>query len=147
MSTISKSSSSEELLPTHLKKESSAFTGIMSCTVYSLCSISMVLVNKYISSSLSEEVKQKLPQLSVVLYQCIIAVVLVEFARFMKWVDYPQFSFKTARQWLPVNLLFIGMLCSSFIALIYISVPMFTVFKNLSNIITVTGDWYLFKEP
>jgi len=65
----------------------------------------------------------------------------------LKFVDYPSFNLKTAKQWLPVNLLFIGMLASSFIGLIYVSVPMFTVFKNLTNIITVTGDWYLFNEP
>eukprot|EP01035_Chromulina_nebulosa_P025097 gene25097-32730_t len=38
------------------------------------------------------------------------------------------------------------MLCSGFISLVYVSVPMVTIFKNLSNLVTVFGDWYLFGE-
>ncbi len=114
--------------------------------MYTVCSVSMVLVNKYISSNMAPEVKKKLPELTVVLFQCIVAVACVEVAKAFRIVEYPQFNLKTAKEWLPVNLLFIGMLSSSFIALIYVSVPMFTVSKNLTNIVTVFGDWYLFKE-
>jgi GDP-mannose transporter len=52
----------------------------------------------------------------------------------------------TAKAWLPVNLLFIGMLCSGLISFVYVSVPMITIFKNLTNLITVAGDWYFFNE-
>lgn len=133
-------------LPTSAKPAPTAFASVISCCLYTACSVSMVLVNKYISANMTPEVKKKIPELTIVLFQCIVAVVLVEGAKIMKFVDYPQFNLKMAKQWLPVNLLFIGMLASSFIGLIYVSVPMFTVFKNLTNIITVTGDWYLFKE-
>lgn len=124
----------------------STFTSIMSCVFYTLCSVAMVLLNKAISADMSPELKHKLPDFAIVLYQCLIAVVLVELARLMGFVEYPLFNLRTARSWLPVNLLFVGMLCSGFISLVYVSVPMVTIFKNLSNLVTVFGDWYLFGE-
>ncbi len=135
-----------EVLPI-AKKEATQFTAVLSCAMYTFCSVSMVLVNKYISSNMAPEVKKKIPELTIVLFQCIVAVVLVEIARAFKIVEYPSFNLKTAKQWLPLNILFVGMLCSSFIALIYVNVPMFTVFKNLTNCVTVAGDWFLFDEP
>ena len=113
---------------------------------YTACSVSMVLSNKAISTSLPEEVREKLPQLSVILFQCLTSVVLVELAKMFKFAEYPSFNLKTARSWLPLNLFFIGMLISGFLSLVYVSVPIVTVFKNLSNLVTVTGDCYIFGE-
>ncbi len=129
------------------KEPVSHLTAVMSCFMYTFCSVSMVLVNKYISASLTPEARKKLPELTIVMFQCIVAVVLVEFSRAFKIVEYPTFNLKTARQWLPLNLIFVGMLVTSFLSLVFVSVPMFTVFKNLTNIIAVAGDWYLFNEP
>lgn len=120
--------------------------GVFSCMMYTLCSVSMVLSNKAISTSLSAEARTNMPQLSVILFQCIIAVVLVEGAKMFKIVEYPAFSWKTAKSWLPLNILFIGMLVTGFLSLVYVSVPIVTVFKNLSNLVTVTGDCYIFGE-
>jgi GDP-mannose transporter len=134
------------LAHSHPPQPISAYTSVVSCILYTLCSVSMVLLNKAISSNMEPEVKKRLPDLAIVFYQCIIAVILVECARLLKVVEYPLFNFRTAKSWLPVNLLFIGMLCSGFMSLVYVSVPMVTIFKNLTNLITVWGDWYLFGE-
>ena len=48
--------------------------------------------------------------------------------------------------WAPVNLIFVGMIVTSFYALKLIGVGMFTILKNLSNFITITGDWYFFNR-
>lgn len=120
--------------------------GILSCLFYTLCSVATVVANKFISFGMEEETKAKIPELSVILLQCAIAVILVETARFFKWVDYRSFNLDTAKLWLPVNILFIGMLCSSFVCYIYLSVPIITIFKNLTNLATVAGDWYFFNE-
>ena len=95
---------------------------------------------------MAPDVRQQIPEMAVILAQCFIAVVMVESARHLKWVEYASFNLETARAWLPVNLLFIGMLCSGFICFVYVSVPMITIFKNLTNLVTVAGDWYLFNE-
>ncbi len=50
------------------------------------------------------------------------------------------------KQWLPVNILFILMLYTSFKTFEYLSVPLVTIFKNLTNVATAVGEWYFFRE-
>jgi GDP-mannose transporter len=128
------------------EKDKDAWAGVLSCLMYTFCSVFMVLSNKAISSTLPDEVKKRLPQLTVILFQCLVAVLLVEGAKLFKIVEYPNFNWKVARAWLPLNLLFIGMLITGFLSLVYVSVPMVTVFKNLTNLVTVTGDFLIFRE-
>jgi GDP-mannose transporter len=124
----------------------SSLFGIAACALYTFCSVTMVLSNKAISTSVDVEDKNRLPQMSIVMFQCLFAVVLVEFAKFWKVVEYGNFELKTAKQWLPLNVLFVGMLCTGFMSLVYVSVPMVTIFKNITNLFTVFGDWYIFGE-
>ncbi len=121
-------------------------TGILSCCMYTFCSVAMVLANKAIPMTVAPELRSEMPQVSVIWFQCLVAVILVESARFLKFVEYPSFQWSLAKQWLPVNLFFISMLITGFLSLVYASVPMVTIFKNLTNLITVSGDWYLFNE-
>ena len=62
----------------------------------------------------------------------------------MKWVEYPSFDLTTAKQWAPVNMVFCMMLFTGMAALQCNSVPMVTIFKNVTNIATTFGDWYFF---
>lgn len=124
---------------------SSRSMSILSCLLYTAMSVSMVLVNKAISAQLDSEVRKRLPDFSIIFTQCIVAVFLVYGARLFRIVDFPDFSLATALRWLPVNILFVGMLCSGFISLTYVNVPMATVLKNMTNIFTIAGDWYLFN--
>ena len=39
------------------------------------------------------------------------------------------------------------MLISGFLSLVYCNVPMVTIFKNCTNLITIFGEWWLFGEP
>lgn len=80
----------------------------------------------------------------LVVVQAIVAVVCVEICKKMKWVEYPSFDIATAKQWAPVNIFFCLMLFTGMAALQYNSVPMVTIFKNVTNIITTAGDWYFF---
>lgn len=134
------------------KKESvapeghSVYASWMSLLMYSVFSVSMVLSNKAVGYSIDPALRSKMPQISVVLYQNILAVVMVEAAKYMKLIDYPNFQYSVALAWLPMNALFVTMLCSGFLALFYVSVPMVQTFKNLTNIVTVFGDWYFFGE-
>lgn len=82
--------------------------------------------------------------LLLVVFQAVAAVLCVEFSKFMTWVDYPPFSLRTAQLWSPVNLLFCGMLFTGMASLEHNSVPMVTVFKNITNIMTTCGDFVLY---
>lgn len=80
----------------------------------------------------------------LVVFQAIVAVVCVEICKRLGIVDYPSFDIATAKQWAPVNMFFCFMLFTGMVSLQHNSVPMVTVFKNISNIITSFGDLMLF---
>ena len=80
----------------------------------------------------------------LVVFQAIVAVVCVEFSKYMGWVEYPSLNYDTAKKWAPVNLFFCGMLFTGMASLQNNSVPMVTVFKNVTNVLTTIGDYVFF---
>lgn len=80
----------------------------------------------------------------LVVFQAVIAAISVEFCRKMNWVQYPSLNYETARAWAPVNVFFCLMLFTGMVSLETNSVPMVTVFKNVTNIITTVGDYVFF---
>lgn len=46
--------------------------------------------------------------------------------------------------WLPANFIFVMMLASGIWALQLVGVAMVTIMKNLSNLLTITGDYFMF---
>jgi GDP-mannose transporter len=115
-----------------------------SCLLYTFCSVSMVLVNKSLASSYNHLITTGNLNFLLVVFQAIIAVMAVEFSKKMGWVEYPSFDMKTARQWAPVNIAFCAMLFTGMASLQYNSVPMVTIFKNITNIVVSMGDFYFF---
>lgn len=124
-------------------EQSSASKSLIASAMYSGCSVGMVLVNKSLASSYNHLIEGDLNILLVV-FQAIAAVVCVESSKHMGWVDYPAFNLSTARSWAPVNILFCGMLFTGMASLEHNSVPMVTVFKNITNIMTTLGDCILY---
>jgi len=119
------------------------------CASYSMCSVSMVLVNKSLASSYNHLIDGDLNILLVVI-QAFVAVLAVYYSQHMKWIEIPSFSLDIAKQWAPVNIFFCTMLFTGMASLQYNSVPMVTIFKNISNISTAIGDYYFFgnkSEP
>lgn len=55
-------------------------------------------------------------------------------------------TWKLIKVWLPVNVIFVGMLITSMFSLKYINVAMVTVLKNVTNVITAFGEMYLFMK-
>ena len=113
------------------------------CLLYSFCSVSMILVNKSLASSYNHLIDGSLNILLVVFQACII-VICVEVCRRLKLVEYPPLTLQTVRAWAPVNIFFCLMLITGMASLEMNSVPMVTVFKNVTNILTATGDYIFF---
>jgi hypothetical protein len=124
----------------------SNLAAVLSCVMYSGCSVSMVLINKAIPYTVAGKSKEPLPDTAIILFQCIIAVILLSVAKLFKVVEYPDLQWSIVKQWIPVNAFFLAMLTTGFLSLVHSSVPMVTIFKNITNLFTVFGDWYLFKE-
>lgn len=127
-----------EWMSFHFKKNGKV---LGACGSYSFCSISMVLVNKSLASSYSHLIDGDL-NISLVVFQAIVAVAAVEVCKRLKWIDIPSFSLDIAKQWAPVNIFFCAMLFTGMASLQYNSVPMVTIFKNISNITTAIGEYY-----
>ncbi|EEE67911.1 hypothetical protein OsJ_25762 [Oryza sativa Japonica Group] len=55
-------------------------------------------------------------------------------------------TWKLIKVWLPVNIIFVGMLITSMFSLKYINVAMLTILKNVANVLTASGETYFFKK-
>lgn len=144
----SKSATEDDSNPeTGEKPATSRLLTAWSCILYSFCAVSMVLVNKSLASSYNHLIEGQGLNFLLVVFQSIIAVVAVEFSKLMGWVTYPNFNFDTAKQWMPVNVFFCAMLFTGMASLQHNSVPMVTVFKNITNILVAAGDFYFFNSP
>ncbi|KAL7563576.1 hypothetical protein ACA910_006467 [Epithemia clementina (nom. ined.)] len=118
--------------------------------MYSFCSISMILVNKSLASSYNHLIerphgsgKADLNTLLVV-FQAAAAVVFLWGCKIFQVLDYPELKWSVVKAWAPVNIFFCLMLFTGMAALQTNSVPMVTIFKNVSNITTATADYFLF---
>jgi len=129
-----------EWISFHLKKNGKVLSA---CGTYSFCSVTMVLVNKSLASSYNHLIEGSL-NISLVIFQAVVAVVAVNICNRLNWIEIPPFSFEVAKQWAPVNIFFCAMLFTGMASLQYNTVPMVTIFKNVSNITTTIGDYYVF---
>lgn len=118
---------------------------VSSCLLYSLCSVSMVLTNKSLASSYRDMTPIDLNILLVV-FQAIFAVICVEGSKRMNWVEYQPLTMETIKLWIPVNLFFCAMLFTGMASLQHNSVPMVTIFKNITNIMVAGGDFFFFNS-
>jgi GDP-mannose transporter len=116
---------------------------ITACLLYSVCSVSMVLTNKSLASSYSDQTPIDL-NIFLVVFQAIFAVLCVDFSKRMNWVEYPELTVETVKLWVPVNLFFCAMLFTGMASLQHNSVPMVTIFKNVTNIMVAAGDFSFF---
>lgn len=80
----------------------------------------------------------------LVVFQAIVAVMSVEICRKLKLVEYPNLTWAVAKSWAPVNIFFCLMLFTGMASLQTNTVPMVTVFKNITNILTTGGDFFFF---
>ncbi|PSC75907.1 GDP-mannose transporter GONST1-like [Micractinium conductrix] len=112
---------------------------ILAGLCYVIASIAMILLNKTALSSFNFESIN-----SLLFFQCALSVVLVQMCNALGLIDVEPLNPKIVRIWLPVNVLFVGMLGTSFMALRTLNVAMVQVLKNLSNLFTLCGDYYFF---
>ncbi|KAL7151944.1 hypothetical protein ABFS83_04G065700 [Erythranthe nasuta] len=116
-------------------------TALLSGLAYCLSSCSMILVNKCVLSSYNFNAG-----ISLMLYQNFVAVVIVSALNFFGVITTEPFTWRLIKVWLPVNIIFVGMLVTSMFSLKYINVAMVTVLKNGTNVITAVGEMYLFNK-
>uniref|UniRef100_A0A803LXA7 Sugar phosphate transporter domain-containing protein n=1 Tax=Chenopodium quinoa TaxID=63459 RepID=A0A803LXA7_CHEQI len=114
---------------------------LVSGAAYCLSSCSMILLNKVVLSTFNFNAG-----ISLMFYQNLISTVIVAILSICGVVSVEKLSWKLIRVWLPVNIIFVGMLVSGMYSLKYINVAMVTILKNVTNIMTAVGDYYLFRR-
>ncbi|GAU19598.1 hypothetical protein TSUD_304110 [Trifolium subterraneum] len=114
---------------------------LLSGLAYCLSSCGMILVNKFVLSSYDFNAG-----ISLMVYQNFISVIIVSVLSLVGLVSTEPLTWRLIKVWLPVNVIFVGMLITSMFSLKYINVAMVTVLKNVTNVITAVGEMYLFKK-
>lgn len=114
---------------------------LLSGLAYCISSCSMILVNKFVLSGYDFSAG-----ISLMLYQNLVSVIVVSILSSSGVISTEPLTWKLIRVWLPVNVIFVGMLITSMFSLKYINVAMVTVLKNVTNVITALGETYLFMK-
>ncbi|XP_048140029.1 GDP-mannose transporter GONST2-like isoform X3 [Rhodamnia argentea] len=101
----------------------------------------MILLNKVVLSSYNFRAG-----ISLMFYQNLISSVIVAVLGLCGVVSVEKLNWKLIRVWIPVNIIFVGMLVSGMYSLRYINIAMVTILKNVTNILTAIGELYIFRK-
>ncbi|KAF8002565.1 hypothetical protein OXX79_006066 [Metschnikowia pulcherrima] len=116
-----------------------ANSGPLSIACYCAASILMTVTNKYVLSGYSFNLNFFL--LAVQSGVCILTIATL---KGLNVITYRQFNKDEARKWMPIALLLVAMIYTSSKALAYLSIPVYTIFKNLTIILIAYGEvlWF-----
>ncbi|KAI0013946.1 MBOAT-domain-containing protein [Xylariaceae sp. FL0662B] len=112
----------------------------VSILAYCLSSISMTVVNKYVVSG--PEWNLNFFYLAV---QAIVCILAIEICKQLGLItNLAPLEINKAKRWFPISLLLVGMIYTSTKSLQYLSVPVYTIFKNLTIIVIAYGEvlWF-----
>lgn len=111
-----------------------------SILAYCLSSISMTVVNKYVVSG--TEWNLMFFYLAVQAIVCTLAILLLK--QLGMFQNLGPFDSVKAKKWFPISLLLVGMIYTGAKALQFLSVPVYTIFKNLTIIVIAYGEvlWF-----
>ncbi|RVD88163.1 uncharacterized protein DFL_002358 [Arthrobotrys flagrans] len=114
-------------------------SGTIAIASYCGASILMTVTNKYVLSGYSFNLN-----FFLLIVQSTVCVVGIEICKRMKLITYRDFNMDEARKWLPISLLLVGMIYTGSKALQFLSIPVYTIFKNLTIIMIAYGEvlWF-----
>ncbi|XP_077217203.1 GDP-mannose transporter GONST2-like isoform X3 [Tasmannia lanceolata] len=101
----------------------------------------MILLNKVVLSAYGFDAG-----ISLMFYQNFVSVIVIVALEFFGVVSTEKLTWKLIRVWIPVNLIFVGMLLTGMYSLKYINIAMVTILKNVTNILTAIGETYIFRK-
>ncbi|KAF2868523.1 hypothetical protein BDV95DRAFT_130865 [Massariosphaeria phaeospora] len=110
-------------------------------SVFAYCgsSILMTTTNKYVLSGMDYNLN-----FFLLCVQSVICVVAISICKSSGLITYRDFNSDEAKKWFPISVLLIGMIYTSTWALKYLSIPVYTIFKNLTIILIAYGEvlWF-----
>ncbi|PGH23207.1 GDP-mannose transporter [Polytolypa hystricis UAMH7299] len=106
---------------------------------YCCSSILMTVTNKYVLSGTTFNLN-----FFLLAVQSIVCVVAIQSCKTAGIITYRDFNSDEAKKWFPISLLLIGMIYTGTKALQFLSIPVYTIFKNLTIILIAYGEvlWF-----
>ncbi|PGH28661.1 GDP-mannose transporter [[Emmonsia] crescens] len=106
---------------------------------YCCSSILMTVTNKYVLSGTSFNLN-----FFLLCVQSLVCVAAIQTCKSLKIITYRDFNIDEAKKWFPISLLLIGMIYTGTKALQFLSIPVYTIFKNLTIILIAYGEvlWF-----
>lgn len=111
----------------------------ISIVSYCLSSILMTVTNKYVLSGYSFNLN-----FFLLAVQSIVCIVTIGTLKSFGIITYRQFNKDEAKKWSPIAFLLVAMIYTSSKALQFLSIPVYTIFKNLTIILIAYGEviWF-----
>jgi len=99
----------------------------------------MTVTNKYVLSGTGYNLN-----FFLLAVQSVVCVAAIQTCKSAGLITYRDFRVDEARQWFPISVLLIGMIYTSTKALQFLSIPVYTIFKNLTIILIAYGEvlWF-----
>jgi GDP-mannose transporter len=131
-------------LPSHTNetrddhKQGASVTAMAPILAYCASSIMMTVVNKFVLKAHFSL------NLIVLLIQSAVGCSLVVLAQSMKLVELRPLNAKDVKLWMPISTLLVFVIWTGSKALQYLSIPVYTIFKNLTIILIAYGEviWF-----
>ncbi|EXX52297.1 GDP-mannose transporter [Rhizophagus irregularis] len=114
-------------------------TGTLPILTYCAASILMTVTNKYVLSGYDFNMNFLLLGI-----QSIVCVVLLRAFKMLNLVSFREFDLALSRKWFPIAMLLVAMIYTGSKSLQYLSIPVYTIFKNLTIILIAYGEviWF-----
>ena len=121
------------------KKDSDATSAVSSILCYCVASIMMTLVNKFVVSGSQFNMTFLLLTL-----QSTVCVGAVWSVKKIGIISFRDFNTQDAKTWFPISFLLVGVIYTGSKSLQYLSIPVYTIFKNLTIILIAYGEvlWF-----
>ncbi|KIL65528.1 hypothetical protein M378DRAFT_186393 [Amanita muscaria Koide BX008] len=136
-------SSTEEKDIDDVKKDStneiSSASAVSSIICYCVASIMMTLINKFIVSGANFSMTFLL-----LCIQSTVCVGCVALVRSLGLISFRAFNIEDAKAWLPISALLVSVIYTGSKSLQFLSIPVYTIFKNLTIILIAYGEvlWF-----
>ncbi|GAB7347903.1 hypothetical protein MBLNU459_g5426t1 [Dothideomycetes sp. NU459] len=116
-----------------------ASSPVIPILAYCGSSILMTVTNKYVLSGLDFNLN-----FFLLCVQSVVCVIAIQSCKSAGIITYRDFNSDEAKKWFPISVLLIGMIYTSTKALQFLSIPVYTIFKNLTIILIAYGEvlWF-----
>lgn len=121
------------------KDSSSTISSVPPIVCYCLASILMTVVNKFVVSG-----KQFNMNFLLLGIQSAVSVMCVAIVKRLGLISFRDFDKRDAKTWFPISFLLVTVIYTGSKSLQYLSIPVYTIFKNLTIILIAYGEviWF-----